>query len=411
MSQTNVRLILLLCVSLTTGLTASLSTAQTQSPTPENAPENKKQEATQQDLVSAVQKVAKEVAKNVLNANDNTIVVGTFSTSPPGGVVSLGIKNQLVEELEKLGIKAQRNANFSCTGEISFLDKARKVTITAKIFDQRTNTTRRVTADIFNVFDLPALVGGIGLLATDLEREASFVKSITTREPDVAVSTPLPIAANTPTSPNTPATPAPLSVAKAAKAGVFGMEVVLKDAATGTFTPLPLDEEEGRLFVTLKAGQSYAIRLLNNTQHLAAATLTIDGLNMFNFSDNADYQRLGKVLVPPGEQGVIIQGWHKSNAETYSFLVARAGQPAAPGAPKALARDSERGIITAGFGFAIDVNRANDPKDPLGQFPEGEPNTLALVTEKGPIVEQEYSEVLAKFGIDREVISIHYDER
>src|SRR5690606_36190657 len=136
------------------------------------------------------------------------------------------------------------------------------------------------------------------------------------------------------------------------------------------YEPVPIETlDGGLLFANLELDNRYAVRLINNTDRLAAATLTIDGLNMFAFSTVAEYQRLGKVLVPPGPKGVLTKGWHHTNQQSFSFQVSDVGEAAVTELRGAdLEVEEEIGVITARFAVAVDLNKGES-------LPPDEPQT------------------------------------
>src|SRR5262249_20636805 len=68
----------------------------------------------------------------------------------------------------------------------------------------------------------------------------------------------------------------------------------------------------GRAYVDLERGDRYAIRLTNNSDQLAAVTLTIDGLGLFAFSSAKGYS----YVIVPAKRQVLIRGWHRTNKES-----------------------------------------------------------------------------------------------
>ncbi|MBW3597044.1 MAG: hypothetical protein KY475_07185 [Planctomycetes bacterium] len=358
-------------------------------------------------LATAVKQVADDVAAYLTeNGGVQDFTMGAFASIPPGGVATLQVKEKLLQELETKNIQAKRRAKFSCTGEFRFNEVAKKVEILVNIHEGGI-FRKSCTAPIFNVSDLAVLLGGTGQLATKpAERDKTFETSFTEPKPEVEASPPTKDPVVKPQPANKLVAAPPKSLVRADKTGQFGMEI-LRKGPDGVYEPVPVDDEDGFLFISLDIGDVYAIRLLNNTGRLAGATVTIDGLNIFTFSENPGYQRLGKIIVPPGSEGAIIKGWHKTNAASYSFKVADVGEAAVAevknGGDGALQIDDAVGIITATFCSAINTN------DPQSRFPEDEPSTLALATARGPIVEQKLGEINAKFGVDREIISIRYD--
>jgi hypothetical protein len=329
-----------------------------------------------------------------------TLSIGSFTAAQPelGASFGLEIKRLLTEELGKLGITSELRAKFSCKGEFFFDPESGKVTIDAVLREGRFPRTT-CSKEIFDVSDIVALMGGTGTLSPDAEkRPGDLLTSIEKPEPKVEPSQ----AAPDKTIP---------ARAVAAQKAVYAMEIwrlkadrlnVTDDPTDDDYEPVPIDNQEGLLFAALEADNIYAIRLINNTKQLAAATVTIDGLNMFTFSEVGDYRRLGKVLVPPGAAGVLIKGWHRNNESSFSFKVSDVGEAAVTelrgSGPEV---EEEIGVITCRFAPAADLAKNET-------LPEDEPKSASLGTSKGPEFRTGYRDMSVKIGLDREVISIRY---
>jgi hypothetical protein len=125
----------------------------------------------------------------------------------------------------------------------------------------------------------------------------------------------------------------------------FGIEVLVDNK------PLPAVDEDGLAVVKLKRDQTYAVRLINRSDLEMAVRLSIDGLNLFTFSELR--QKEGKfkgcpqydmVLVPP-RGSIEIGGWHRNNTTSAKFKITDYGETAAAKMGKA----TDIGTITATF--------------------------------------------------------------
>ena len=117
-------------------------------------------------------------------------------------------------------------------------------------------------------------------------------------------------------------------------------------------------DQDGLAFLAIRRGEVYAVKVNNDSQSDAAVTLTIDGLSMYSFSDNKNYE---VVFVHAGKSG-IIPGWHRTNDVSDSFQVAEYAKSAVA---KLLPSSSTFGTITVSF-------KAAWPKD--SQPPADEPD-------------------------------------
>jgi hypothetical protein len=137
----------------------------------------------------------------------------------------------------------------------------------------------------------------------------------------------------------------------------------------------------GRAFVEVQRGELYEVRLHNRSGDLLAASVTVDGLDVFHFSkDRAEdgRPRFTHFIVEPkgwaSEGGGVsdgtatVVGWHRSlegKANYLSFLVTAYGQGAA----------SKEGIAARGATGVINVQFSRCKPLPEGAKPRGDNET------------------------------------
>src|SRR5262249_22455970 len=144
----------------------------------------------------------------------------------------------------------------------------------------------------------------------------------------------------------------------------FAIEVLVK-APDGKLQPGVPKEEEGLAFVPIKRGEVYGVRLINNADHAAAVTLTIDGLNLFTFSDVKNPKTgLPKytVVVVEAKKTATIRGWHRTNEVSEESLVTEYAKSAAA----QIQSTGKIGVITAVFAAAWPKDAgppADEPKN------------------------------------------------
>ncbi len=125
----------------------------------------------------------------------------------------------------------------------------------------------------------------------------------------------------------------------------FSVEILVKDKADGTATPIAPKNKSGRAFVDIKPSQFYKIRLHNNADFEAAAEVTIDGLDVIK-TFCKDNKKPSRFLVP-AKGSTTIRGWlhttkPKAPDSLLSFLVTELGR----GAATRLKSTGEVGVIT-----------------------------------------------------------------
>jgi len=323
--------------------------------------------------------VANELVGKLKEKGEDAVVIGQF-TGPPQLSTSAGagIAEVLTDELRKRGISVKRRARFGIKGEFQDVIDAQSNLLAAKIsgqlIDRRGEVLHEFSRGVFGDATLPALFGITASLppdANDKERSKRLQDGLDNPVYHVATHR-----------------------VTAAPGSPYGIEVHVKE--DGRYRPQTPVDEDGWAFVSIRRDQSYGVRLINNSPYGAAVTLTIDGINMFAFSEKAYTQ----VIVAPNSS-TLIKGWHRNNKVTEEFLVTRYSESAAAELNSA----ADLGVITASFRAAWAPETeppADEPADP-SPWARG-----ADATGRGAHVPQEYEEVLRHFGVIRASVSVRY---
>ncbi|MFM9961968.1 MAG: hypothetical protein ACKV2Q_12170 [Planctomycetaceae bacterium] len=182
---------------------------------------------------------------------------------------------------------------------------------------------------------------------------------------------------------------------RAAPDSPFGVEVRVRRGQTKESDARKPQLVEGRSFVKLEKGEEYVVRLFNRASHEAAVTLTIDGLNMFAFSEEGNFG--SQVLIPPGHV-VEIPGWYINKMKSDAFEITTYAKSAA--ASRGVT--SGVGTITASFSAAWDPE-SDPPSDESLRGKESGP-----ATGRGRQIDQKYEQVQRKVGLVRSVVSVRY---
>jgi hypothetical protein len=157
----------------------------------------------------------------------------------------------------------------------------------------------------------------------------------------------------------------------------------------------------GLPFVDVKRDEVYAVRVFNGTKNEAAVTLSIDGLDVFSFSEVRTPEgrpKYGHFILAP-ESETIITGWHKTNDRADSFLVTEFGK----GAISKLSNPNRGkvGVVTATFALSWEG-------DNVPEAEKGTRNASGNETGFGPPTKTDIQEVKRKIGVVREVLSVRY---
>jgi hypothetical protein len=181
------------------------------------------------------------------------------------------------------------------------------------------------------------------------------------------------------------------AIVKATQQSPYAIEVMIAGQ------PIPAEDREGTAFVQIQKEQIYAVRLINNSDEDVGVTLTIDGVNTLEFSQNPAYRQLGKWVVGARSTG-IVTGWHIQGNESRSFQVVDFPNSAAA----QVSSTKDIGTITAVFCAAFTDQPPADEPPATGRG--------GLATGFGPPTEQKLADVVRKFGVVRGAISVRYDK-
>lgn len=330
---------------------------------------------------------AKSIKKLLDGRGESDIAVGAFTgSSRIDSSAGPGIALVLGEELQKAGVGVRRRANLEVKGDyLDVEDKKTKLLaalLKMRVLDRQGTVLVEFERGVFGDATLPALFGLTVQLPPQGDEKA---RSKSMRE---GIDKPQTQIASTRIS--------------AGPGSPYAIEVLVKEG--DKFVPRPPKEEDGFAFVPIKRGEIYAVRLINDSAHEAAVTLSVDGLNMFAFCPDKDDKGVPKytqVLLDPKKTG-LIKGWFLTDNATDSFLVTEYAKSAA----EELKSTANLGTITASFCAAWPQDGeppADEPKKNTNEYARS-----ADATGRGPRVEEKYTEVERHFGVIRASVSVRY---
>jgi hypothetical protein len=284
--------------------------------------------------------VARSLADLLKGRGEESIAIGQFN-GPPSLPTSSGpgIAQILAEELKKQGIAVKPRAKLGLTGEFRATEVPSESSQAVKLLAVRLKgTVEDNFGAVLTQFSFDRTIPGeetfvqvMGTPVTLDPKDPPEVRDKTLREGQVEPKAQVRgtrIAAG----PDSP----------------YAIEILVGG------TPRPARDEEGLPFVTIARGETYAVRLINDSSSEAAVRLSIDGLNLYTFSTlrKKDGPHKGEplydlVIVRPGES-VVIPGWHVTNEKSDEFLVTEYAKSAAG----SLNSTANVGTITATFAVA-----------------------------------------------------------
>lgn len=337
-----------------------------------------------EDLKSAMQTLATAVKQVIEEEKQEAIAIGDFT-----GPASLdsnfgpGLKNMLAKELETQKVPVNRKANLSVKGRYAAItdEKDKKqmaVRLTVEVLDSREERRAEFKADVRDNTDIAKLAGlTASLPANGTKRSRNEEIQNAKEKPTVHVDG---------------------SLIKAKGDSVFSVELLVAEQ------PRPAAVKEGQAFVDIKRDEIYALKVTNNSDREAAVTLTIDGLDVFAFSDDIDAETKRpkfSFYVIPAKSAIMINGWHKTSDpkrtdNVLSFLVTEYGK----GASSAAKSTGEVGVLTLTFAFS-----GEHPEDlPAEETKSASRNETGF----GPPRTEKFETVKRNIGVVRDVVTVRY---
>jgi hypothetical protein len=330
-------------------------------------------------------KMAEGLKKLLTSRGEDAIAVGQF-TGPAASAASAGpaIVKALSEELQKAGVTVKRRANLEVKGEyVDVTDKQSgklAALIRARVLDRAGTVVVEMERGVFGEAALSSLFGLTADLPPgedELVRDKRLKDSID--KPKVSVD-------NTRIA--------------AGKGSPYAIEILVNGEAR------TVKEEDGQAFVSIKRGEAYQIRVVNDSPLEAGVTITIDGINLFAFSEMKDAET-GKpkytcLIVDPKTNGDI-KGWHRTNQVSDSFLITEYAKSAAA----ELQNTANVGTITVTFCAAW----PKDQPPPADEPAEAKAGTRSVdATGRGPQIAAKFEEVSRNFGVIRATVSVRYSK-
>ena len=337
--------------------------------------------------------------------NQTSIAVGDFSGPPHlDAQYGPGIQTLLTEELAKGAKKVDvnRRAEYSVKGDYADAheenanrEKQVFVKITARILKRSGETVGDLTAKIkpvairdnTTIAKMTGVTVSLPPAADKAERNNKIQKEI-----------------DNPTAPF-------ISGSKIAvnKDSKYAVEVLVKPYPNAPAAPRAASVKEGCAFVNIDKSEIYELRLHNNDpQFDAAASVTIDGVDVFHFAEDRKPDGSPKFShwIIPAKQATPVIGWFVTATpgaakNVMRFQVVSIGEGAAS---KVNAPAGKRGVITVTFAAAATKDHPKDlPAD------EGPGRSAGGETGFGPGEKVGIKVVERSIGAVREVISIRYN--
>ncbi len=336
----------------------------------------------QQPLRRELAEVARTIRKHLRDRSE-TVAVGPFTCAVEARAnFGPGIALLLAEELKGAGLRLDREARFTVKGVYKVIrdatTPARPMAIKLEVrLEERggKGTVLDVNRAIVDEQTVAAMLGLTVALTPGGSEEA--------RAEELAV------AVREEVKPHLAQTRV-----TSAQDRRYGIEVLVKRG--GKYQPVEPRLENNDAFAPLARDEVYAVRLYNDTEHEAAATLTIDGIDLFAF---CDVQPTALILKP--KSSALVRGWPITLEKTNEFLVTAYPQSAA----FQLKSLAPVGVINVAFAAAWPKDGTPPPDEPR-EPTRGSRSSDA--TGHGAATEQKYVAVERKVGVLRASVSVRY---
>ncbi len=356
-----------------------------------------------------LENIATSISKLLKGRNMESIAIGQFS-GPPNFPTSAGaaIVKVLTDEFQKQDIQVRSRAAIGLKGEYALTEVKKP-----------DPANRRITRKFLAVKIRGTLVNQFGETLTDFTSETiakgEFGTSIAGEEVILQlIGTPVDLPADAPPETRDRKIRESLVDPKVHIAG--GTKVSTKQGSPYAVEilvdgkPQPIRLEEGLPFVTLRRGQSYAIRVVNSSPHDAAVRISIDGLSVFSFSEvlhqtgEKKGQPLYEYWIIPKNTTAVIPGWFRNHDVVDSFLITGYAKSALAELGKAN-EGAALGTITVSFAAAWPVG-SPPPSDEPGKRRGGDQD----LTGRGPSRDFKSKPVARDVGVIRASVSIRYSK-
>ncbi len=180
----------------------------------------------------------------------------------------------------------------------------------------------------------------------------------------------------------------------------FGVQILVNDGGRISSRAAKLDSRK-RPVVELFSSEEYVVRLHNDADFEVAASLVIDGVNVFEMAEDGSVESNSRFIIQPGKH-IDIPGWFINTKQTRAFEIS--GYEGSVAEAEGIAASSLNvGTISAAFQASWEVGGERPDDEPRGN-PMG-----GAATKLGREIEKEYQPVVRDFGKIRSTISVRYD--
>jgi len=342
------------------------------------------------EVQSKLSGFAKDIEKLLKEEGQSDVAIGEI-TGPPSlrAASGPGLQAQLTAELAARKIKVNPDAFIFIKGEYQPIEEERNkdaliVELTLTIRTKKGKKFGDLTARLDNkaTDEFPKLLG----LNVDMGR---FIKGDNeTRNEEMKKQV---------------ENPPPVKIAetkiKAHEDSNYAVEVFVKRKGESEFKAVVPEKKDGKAFVDLKRGDVYKLRLHNAWTLEAPVSVTVDGVDAFQFFEEKDKKKPAYFLVAPTNKRDV-EGWVMDTKEVSEFEIGSfSNSPAA----KTIGSAAKLGAITVCF------HPCWTGKDPPKEL-EGARNIDPDATIQGPKIKRESKVLPRTIGPMVAAVTIRYSK-
>lgn len=338
------------------------------------------------DIRAQLKKGAESIAKFLAARGEQSISIGQFSGPPQLASTSgAGIAQVLAEELTALKIEVKRRAKLGIDGayrpQPDPMTMRPAAQINLRIVDSFGATLVEMSHFVSETKEVAELFGLTVALDANLPQKAR----------DEQLTQAL----------DHPGGTVQVHTLRASPDSPYGVEIWVRHAAD-EYQPRSLKLDEGLAFVDLQKDDLYAIRLINDSPLDAAVTISIDGVNLFAFSEKKGYSNL---ILTKDKGSALVKGWFRTLEKSDAFKITSYAESAAA---EVLQSAAQLGTITVSYAACWPKDQP-PPSDEL-KFKFASRGAGDLATGRGPSISQKYEEAVRVIGEVRAVLSVRYSK-
>ncbi|QDV70389.1 hypothetical protein Poly24_41110 [Rosistilla carotiformis] len=340
----------------------------------------------------AMIKLGDEIARYVASEPDakRQLSIGAFqgpSSSGAGARIVQSLRENLKSKCELVDVGAAYTVSGRFMGKK--IDGQFVIVIEAEIGDALGNSVQKLRRKVVTALDEG--LAFFGPSSVDLSAESATAKSdipaVEQPEDDATVTAEKLVSSIV--KPQTHLDASRKTRMNPSDNSPYGLEIVVKQA-DGTYRSLSVSDSDGIATVDLQSDQVYAVRLFNDSPRNVGCRLTIDGLNAFALSLDANFRGKDTIMELRPRGKFLIKGWHHTGDISHEFRISDYGDtPAA----KFGVFDGV-GMVTATFYEA--------------KVPDGYYATREFATGIGDETQMKYSDGKSTFGKPVAAVSVRY---